>query len=288
MEFQFITWSKSVNLVTMKSLLMLLFVFANFGSITFSQNINQKDANGKRVGQWIIYKKGTKIKFEEGSFVNGRREGLWKRYYPNGTSVFISSNYKNNRPAGSYTKYYLNGRIKENGSLNLNQYRDSLVRYYENGNIEYKGSFNQAGKEQGKVTYYFENGQIEFEYETNNGVPSGRAVRYYENGSVKEETTYSTTGEVLSVKKGNNTTPLDKTVKKGQQAPLLGTPITRGKPFLPNGYNKCYTVTDEIWQDGLFKNGQLWDGKVYEYDKDRILIKVKVYKDGVYHSDGQL
>jgi len=271
----------------MKIVLGLFFFIAAVTGFK-AQNINQKDQNGKRTGKWVIYKKGTKIKFEEGSFINGRKEGLWKRYYPNGTTISISSIYKNNRPSGSYTKYYLNGKIKERGSINLNQYRDSLVRYYENGQIEYAGSFNQLGKEQGKVRYYYENGQVEFEYEANNGVPTGMAVRYFENGSIKEETSYSATGEVLSVKKGNNTTPVDKTVKKGQQAPLLGSPKTRGKPFLPNGYNKCYTATDEIWQDGIFKNGQLWDGKVYEYDKDRILIKVKVYKDGVYHSDGQL
>jgi ribosomal protein S1 len=40
--------------------------------------------------------------------------------------------------------------------------------------------------------------------------------------------------------------------------------------------------------DGIFKNGNLWEGKVYEYDKDGILLKVKVFKEGVYHSDGQL
>ena len=63
---------------------------------------------------------------------------------------------------------------------------------------------------------------------------------------------------------------------------------TKGVLFQPNGYNKVYNSTDEIWQDGTFKNGQLWEGKVYEYDKDGILLKVKIFKNGVYHSDGQL
>lgn len=272
------------------SLSAFFFVFL-FCLPTIAQNINQKDAKGKRTGQWVFYKRGTKIKFEEGSFVNGRKEGLWKRYYPNGTAISILANYKNNRPSGSFTKYYANGKIKEKGSLILNQYRDSLVRYYPNGQVEYRGNYNEQGKEQGKITYFYENGQIEYEYDTQNGVLSGRAVRYYENGTIKEEIHYSTSGEVLSVKKNNSVNTVgnkNTTVKKGQQAPTLGTPYTRGKPFLPNGYNKCYTAADEIWQDGIFKNGQLWDGKVYEYDKDRIIIRVKIYKEGVYHSDGQL
>jgi hypothetical protein len=39
---------------------------------------------------------------------------------------------------------------------------------------------------------------------------------------------------------------------------------------------------------GEFKNGQLYDGKVYDYDQDGILQKVRIYKLGKYHSDGQL
>jgi hypothetical protein len=40
--------------------------------------------------------------------------------------------------------------------------------------------------------------------------------------------------------------------------------------------------------DGEFKNGQLWDGKVFDYSRDGILLKVRVFKLGKYHSDGQL
>ena len=40
--------------------------------------------------------------------------------------------------------------------------------------------------------------------------------------------------------------------------------------------------------DGIFKNGQLWDGKVYTYDRDGILQRVLVYKEGKYNSEGQL
>ncbi|MEY3844547.1 MAG: hypothetical protein RL293_969, partial [Bacteroidota bacterium] len=55
-----------------------------------------------------------------------------------------------------------------------------------------------------------------------------------------------------------------------------------------NGYNKVYNDNDEIWMEGEFKNGQLWDGKVYDYDTDGILQKVRIFKAGRYHSDGQL
>ena len=259
--------------------------------LVFCQSINQKDGNGKKTGKWIIYQKGTKKVFEEGNFVNGRKEGVWKRYFSDGITVMIEANYRNNRPSGSYSKFYQNGRQKEKGSLVLNKYKDSLIKYYPNGKIEYAGNFNASGAEEGTIKYFYENGAVEYEYQANNGSPSGKAVRYFEDGTIKEEINYSIDGTVSTVKKSEKT-PI-KEVKKttpvvGVKAPVLGIPRTRGKEFMPNGYNKCYTINDEIWQDGTFKNGELWDGKVYEYDKDGILIRVKIFKQGIYHSNGQL
>ena len=273
------------------SLIVAQVFFWFFAQPISSQSINQKDASGKKTGKWVIYQKGSKRIFEEGTFVSGRKEGVWKKYFPDGTTVMIEANYVNNRPSGTYSKFYQTGKVKEKGSLVLNKYKDSLIKYYPNGKIEYAGNFNSSGAEEGAIKYYYENGALEFEYQASNGAPTGRAVRYFEDGTVKEEINYSADGTVAAVKKGEKNP--GKEIKKinpvaGVKAPVLGIPRTRGKEFLPNGYNKCYTINDEIWQDGTFKNGELWDGKVYEYDKDGILIRVKIFKQGVYHSNGQL
>lgn len=273
------------------SLIISLLFFGVFTQTSFCQSLNQKDANGKKTGKWVIYQKGTKKVFEEGRFENGRKEGVWKRYFQDGITVMIEANYVNNRPLGSYSKFYQNGKLKEKGSLALNKYNDSLVKFYQNGKIEYAGNFNSSGVEEGTIKYFYENGNVEYEYQAKNGMPSGRAVRYFEDGTIKEEINYSGDGAIASLKKNEKSTI--KEIKKttpvaGIKAPVLGVPRTRGKEFSPNGYNKCYTINDEIWQDGTFKNGELWDGKVYEYDKDGILIRVKVFKQGVYHSNGQL
>ncbi|MFM7661869.1 MAG: toxin-antitoxin system YwqK family antitoxin [Bacteroidota bacterium] len=248
--------------------------------------INQKDSKGKKTGKWEIYFKGTKKIFEEGNFINGRKEGLWKRYFSNGTSIMIESNYVNNRPFGSFSRYYLNGVLREKGSLILNKYNGLLVRYYSNGQIEYSGNFNSNGLENGKIQYYYENGNLEFEYQANNGEPEGKAIYYFEDGTFRKELNYSPGGAVQTVRKIEKTSE-SKTNKivVGVKAPVLGVPRTRGKEFNPNSNNKCYTINDEIWQDGTFKNGELWDGKVYEYDKNGFIIRVKIFKQGVYHSD---
>lgn len=260
--------------------------------------INQKDSEGKKQGRWIYFGKDRPQegypadgKIEEGPYIDGRKEGTWIKYHTDGVTPKLKGEYKNNRPEGDYLKIYPNGKVKEVGTFVRNLYQDSLKRYHENGKLEYEAKYNSTGKEQGKVKYYYPNGQVEFEYEANDGKPTGKATRYYENGDVKEIIYYGADGSVAKSEQKEMVSPAvtvrDPGVSK-ETAPKVGTPKMKGAKFQPNGYNKIYNANDEIWQDGNFKNGVLWDGKVYEYDRDGILLKVKVFKNGVYHSDGQL
>lgn len=261
-------------------------------------NVNKSNDKGKQ-GKWIYYGKDrpesgvpTDGKVEEGTYKDDRKEGIWIKYHNDGITPKLKGEYENNRPKGGFTRYHANGKIKEIGNFEKNQYHDSLKRFRENGKLEYEAIYNEIGKEEGKVKYYYANGQVEFEYVAKNGTPVGKAVRYYENGDVKEIIEYGADGSVTNSVEKPMVNPDVKVIDPGaskEKAPAIsGTPKTKGAKFLPNGYNKVYNEDDEIWQDGIFKDGKLWDGKVYVYDKDGILLKVKVYKSGLYHSDGQL
>ena len=81
---------------------------------------------------------------------------------------------------------------------------------------------------------------------------------------------------------------MNASAKREEFAPVIRNPRTKGKAFDPNSYNKVYDENDQFLQIGDFKAGRLWDGKLYIYDADGILLKVKVFKEGVYYSDGQL
>lgn len=284
--------------------LVLLICFLATGLFAWSfenndqDDINKKDANGKQ-GKWIYYGKDRpeagippEGKVEEGYYKDDRKEGIWIKYHNDGVTPKLKGEYENNRPKGNYIKYHQNGKIREIGNFEKNQYHDSLKRFHENGKLEYEANYNAIGKEQGKVKYYYANGQLEFEYTSNNGTPTGKAVRYYENGDVKEVIEYGDDGSVKSSEQREMKNPEVKVKDPGgssERAPSIGSsPRTHGVKWQPNGYNKVYNEDDEIWQDGVFKEGKLWDGKVYVYDRDGILLKVKVFKGGVYHSDGQL
>ena len=51
---------------------------------------------------------------------------------------------------------------------------------------------------------------------------------------------------------------------------------------------KQYNENGEIKFDGMCKDGKVWDGKMYFYDNDGILLVVEIWKNGVYNSNGQL
>lgn len=270
----------------------------SFAENSQDDKINQKDNQGRKQGRWIYFGKDRPEKgypadgkIEEGPYLDDRKEGTWVIYHTDGVTPKLRGEYHNNRPEGAYVKIYPNGKIKEKGTFERNLYRDSLQRYHENGQLEYQANFNSSGKEDGKVTYFFPNGQVEFEYEANNGNPTGKATRYYENGDIKEVIYYGEDGAIVKSEQREMVSPAVKVNDPGiskETAPRVNSPNTKGVKFQQNGYNKVYNKNEEIYQDGIFKNGVLWDGKVYEYDRDGILLKVKVFKNGVYHSDGQL
>lgn len=278
--------------------------FANLGGPDLTQNgdqddkkINQSNNKGKQ-GHWIYYGKDKPQagypadgKIEEGPYEDNRKEGIWLKYHRDGITPRLQGTYVNNRPQGKYIKFHANGQVKESGTFERNSYKDSLKRFHENGVMEFEAKYNEQGREEGTVKFYYPNGQLEFEYKAENGKPVGKAVRYYENGDVKEDIVYGADGKVVESKPRERVKPAEKVVDPGasaEKAPVIQRPRTKGAKFAANGYNKVYNSNDEIWQDGNFRNGQLWDGKVYEYDEDGILLRVRVFKQGVYHSDGQL
>ncbi len=260
--------------------------------------INNIDEHCKRQGHWIYYGKDrpesgipAEGKIEEGNYVDDRKEGIWTKYHNDGKTPKIVVKYTNNRPNGSYCKYDKNGKLIEKGTLTKHLFKDSLIRGYQNGQIEYEAWYNEYGKEDGVVNYYYPNGQLEFTSTAKNGVPIDTAKRFYENGDLKEWVLYDKEGSVILTKQFALNSQLIPTQNNtaSPHAPSVTEPVkTIGNPWNPNKYNKVLNENGEVWQDGIFKDGQLWNGKVYVFDKDGILLKVEIYKSGVYHSDGQL
>lgn len=213
-------------------------------------------------------------KVEEGNLVDERKEGYWSRYYEDGLSLKQKGEFENNRPNGKYTKYYQNGKLKESGTFTNLGFKDSLKRYWENGKLEYEAIYNQQGKEQGLVKYHYKSGELEYCYEAVNGKPTNEK-RFNEDGTAHD----------LKAEKQVTIVETELFSKKITAPHLIDSETPAS--FKPNEYNKI-THQDLIYQEGIFKNGDLFDGKHYIYDENMQLIKIEIYKEGFLHSYGQI
>ena len=55
---------------------------------------------------------------------------------------------------------------------------------------------------------------------------------------------------------------------------------------IKDGYHKTYNENKDIYMDGEFKAGKLWNGKHYIYDENGLLERIEIYKDGKYVGNG--
>lgn len=255
------------------------------------------DGNGWKQGYFILYGRDFPEKkeypadgrVEEGAYKDNRKIGEWIIYHFDGKTPRLKGTYVDGRPNGPFTKYYESGVIKEKATQGNGKVVGDYVLYHPNGKIAQQKTLNTEGKTDGPVIFYYESGQPQFEFTSVNGVTTGQATRYWEDGSVKEILVYDASGTLLSTTVVNATPPVEASVVKGSGGPsgTLGE-MRDGKKFEADGYNKVYNKAEDLWLDGLFKSGKLWDGKLYKYDSEGILLKIEIWKNGAYHSDGQL
>lgn len=269
---------------------------SNKGQGDQENEVNKVDSEGRKQGLWVYLGKDQPEKgypengkIAEGPFVDDRKNGHWIIYHLDGKTPKTEGTYENNRPNGSYIKYHPNGKIKEVGTYSKRFYIDSLKRYNELGVLVYESNYDSIGKESGTVKYFYDNGNLEFVYEAKDGNPHGKATRYWPNGDIKEELIFGSEGNVLETT--GEIEPVSKIVEvknpKAKSAKLPPKPNSQPN-FKPNGYNKIFNKDKELWMEGDFKSGLLYDGRLYVYDEDGLLFKVEIYKEGRYHSDGQL
>ena len=256
---------------------------------------NVTDINGKKQGPWIYFgrdipEKGypEEGKIEEGPYLDDHKNGVWTKYHIDGITPRLVGNYVHGRAKGDYIRSFENGQTKEVGTRGNKRMIGAFKRYFEDGQVKQEKNFNEQGKEDGVQKMFHPNGQIWLEYETKNGVKTGKQIRYTETGEVKQIITYAEDGTIASKEEKEINIPEVIVEEVGGDGPTGVGRDTNGKPFEKNGFNKTYNADKELEMDGKFKNGRLWDGKLYKYDSDGILLKIEIWKLGQYHSEGQL
>lgn len=277
-------------------IIILIILAGSFTGYCQIDTLNQRDENGRKQGYWIYYGKDrpesgypANGKVEEGNYKDDRKNGVWMRYHIDGKTLKLKGQYLNSRPYGSFEMYYPNGNIRRKGFVTdgNDRYKEyEEYSYYESGTLKEKRTVDS-------IFNYFESGCLmTITILSEEDIAKCVIVQYYyDSCNVVKDTTIGT----IDLCKGIIREQKELALSNSPRAvicygppPSVSDPKTVGKPFDPNAYNKVLNNNDEIWQDGEFHQGRLWNGKVYIYDAGGILLKVEVYKNGVYHSDGQL
>ena len=258
--------------------------------------INIVDTEGKKQGYWIIkgsmrpeagYENESII--EEGNYTNNKKEGVWKKYFKTG-QLKNQISYKSNMPNGAYKLFYDNGKVEEEGNWGLDKNTGSFKRYYSTGQVSQDFVFTESGKRNGTQKYYFENGTLNLEVEIKEGLENGKLKRYYSNGDLEEEMNFQN-GKLDD--KSLKTYSLKKpaVALKEEEAVVLkkSQPVASDRPnlntFDGNGNTTLYNNNMQVTQIGEFKAGRLWNGKWKKYNKNGILVKIEIYKQGIYVGD---
>jgi antitoxin component YwqK of YwqJK toxin-antitoxin module len=282
-----------------KNITLLFFCFISIISYsqTTNDSINRTDAEGKRQGKWIITNKiAQKVgyadnqKVEDGIYVDGKKKGIWREYYANGNLKSVIT-YENNFPNGYVIMYHENGKIKEEGNWKNRRWIGAYKFYHENGQVAYDFNYADNGKRVGSQKYFYENGELMIEGNWADGQESGILKRYYENGDLKSEENYGAGGilDLATVKNYQSKKPVEETPKAVEKPSPPVVVLPTEKPnigtFTGEGYWKVFNSSKQVVKDGTFSKNKLIDGKWYMYDKDGMLTRIAVYKEGRYVGD---
>jgi antitoxin component YwqK of YwqJK toxin-antitoxin module len=267
--------------------------------------------NSRKEGLWREYSTNGVLKSEI-TFVNGRPNGPARIFYDNG-NLKEDGIWKNNRWTGDYCEYYENGcimrdiRFNSVGKREISRLYDekncgALLRvdtaiadvpfnggYYENGEpkpkkliaCETPPKLSGAHQEQISGTYrlFNDKGLISKEGDFVNGKLINGKTFHYDDGSRLKRIAKYTEG------KYTGDMPADTaSVKKG-------CGMLRCIPDSVWNSNKTKKSESSLWYNKIILFSGVMDdrcfitGREYIYDKEGVLIRIAIYKDGRYIGD---
>ncbi len=170
----------------MKSFLLALF----FINISFAQDINKLDENGKKIGLWKgVYEESKRPRYE-GTFDHGKEVGMFKFFDDTKAGTVIATR-EFNTDNSCYTIFYnqKNNKVSEGKVVNK-QFEGEWKYYHEDSPQIMTLEYYVNGQLNGVRKVFYMNGKIAEEITYKNGIKEGAYKNYTENGVIMEETLY--------------------------------------------------------------------------------------------------
>lgn len=152
-----------------------------------SAQLNQKDSQGRKHGQWEKKHSNGKIRYT-GTFDHGTPVGTFIYYFESG-QMRARNKYRTNSELLMSEQFGEDEKLAAKG-LYRGQEKDSTWTYYDfEGNLLMREDYNK-GTLHGQVIKYFPNGQIAEVKNFENGVQVGPWEQYYDTGKPMAKGTY--------------------------------------------------------------------------------------------------
>lgn len=172
-----------------KKLVTLLILMALSTNLT-AQDINKKDAAGKRHGLWKGFYEGTKKPRYEGTFDHGKETGTFKFFTDDEKSTLMATRVFD-ADGSCYTSFFDPEGNKVSEGREVNHLQEGEWKYYHNKSKAVMATERYIkGKLTGLRRVFFKNGAINEEITYVNGVKEGIYKKYSEKGTVLEESLY--------------------------------------------------------------------------------------------------
>lgn len=163
--------------------------------VSFSQDINKTDAQGKKQGKWVTYwEEGGKIK-SEGLYKDGKQINLWQYYYETG-ELWIMLEFLTDGITVNCKMYHGDGDKAAEGLYVKDKKLNKMVKdgkwyYYRQDSVMLALETYKAGIKDGTEETYYDNGK-KFEVATFvNGKKTGPWKQWFDTGVLKVDGNYA-------------------------------------------------------------------------------------------------
>lgn len=170
----------------MRYLLLLLLC-----NITFGQEINKLDENGKKHGLWKGVHEESKRPRYEGTFEHGKEIGMFKFFDDTKAGTVIATREFNPKDNSCYTIFYNQKKNKvSEGKVVNKQFEGEWKYYHEDLPLIMTLEYYNNGKLNGVRKVFYKSGELAEETNYKEGIKDGVSKIYLENGVVVEESIY--------------------------------------------------------------------------------------------------
>lgn len=156
-------------------------------SIDAYGQMNQRDAEGRRQGQWQGTHPNGRLRYT-GQFVDDKPVGMFRHFNPDG-SARLQLVHEANNDTVKAVFFHRNGRNLGTGQF-LNQQRTGLWTYFSEGGAKVSENSYVNGQIHGLHTVFYPSGAITETVEYDMGKKNGLWKKYFESGQLRIEATY--------------------------------------------------------------------------------------------------